>query len=144
MAEKRVSCPSCGREASAGQRCPHCGVQISEFAWLAGLAEEAPSAPGPMPGSGVAGWYPVAGMPGQQRRWNGYQWTDQLRRAPVAAADQAPVSPDLGGPGGGPDNSREPAVDPVEQLERLAKLQAAGAITEEEFEEAKKRLLDRI
>lgn len=36
------------------------------------------------------------------------------------------------------------AVDPVTALERLARLRAAGALTDEEWREKKRELLDRI
>jgi Protein of unknown function (DUF2510)/Short C-terminal domain len=111
---------------------------LGEFAWLAGLHSEAP--PAPFPESGNPGWYPTAETPGQQRYWDGYRWTDRLRQAPDAPADAAPSFFSDGDEEKVPDSD----VDPVGQLERLANLKVEGLVTEQEFEEAKRRLLDRI
>ena len=138
MAERMVTCPSCHKKVPAGSWCPLCGAAIGKFAWLAGLGEEAP--PPPIPAAGNPGWYPAADTPGQQRYWDGYRWNGRVRRAPDARAGTAQARP----PEQDQKDAASDGVDPVDQLERLARLKAAEAITEEEFEEAKRRLLDRI
>lgn len=41
------------------------------------------------------GWYPDSNTPGQQRYWDGTQWTEHV--APMAAATPPPVAPGYGG-----------------------------------------------
>jgi hypothetical protein len=138
VAELMVTCPSCHKEVLEGSWCPLCGARLSELAWLAGLGSTEP--PTPFPEAGKSGWYPIADTPGQQRYWDGYRWTDRFRQAPEVPADASPGSV----PDGDLQKEPESDVDPVDQLERLANLKDKGLLTEQEFEEAKRRLLNRI
>jgi uncharacterized protein (DUF697 family) len=66
-------------------------------------------------------------------------------RTPEARAQaEAASRPSSAAPGAAPGEEAAPAADPVAQLERLARLRDAGAITPEEFEAAKRRVLAAI
>jgi hypothetical protein len=127
---------------------------------------EQPEIEGPSPFRptfGVPGWYPDEGRPGIQRYWDGEEWTSDAREAPEApeaAPSPSPTPADLE-PSNGSRAEEEPAVggelaeapappreaspgDPISQLTELARLRDAGALTDEEFEAAKSKVLRRI
>lgn len=67
---------------------------------------------------------------------------DPQARGAILGAVEAMTGQDLDGDGRvGPAASAAPQEDPTSELERLAKLHAGGALTDEEFAEAKRRVL---
>ena len=64
---------------------------------------------------------------------------------PPAAAGPQPAGPQPGGPRfGGPQPAGAPAQDPLDRIAKLAQLRDSGALTDEEFETQKAKLLGEI
>jgi hypothetical protein len=103
---------------------------------------------------GLSGWIPVMVDPEERDKvaidWDGVRANhdQEVAARQQALAQQGPVG-ELGGPGVSANvffQQQSPPVlqdtDPIARLERLAALKASGVLTEEEFQQQKRRILE--
>jgi hypothetical protein len=136
------NCPDCGRSMDRGARtCPHCGVEFRPWLQHAGVWWTQNDA-------GVRQW-----LDENAKTWRWY--SDGTPSSP-SVSDRTPslkIDPTLVSPPGtaAQTNARE-GIDeqrvalqspaPSAELERLGELHARGILTDEEFRQAKQRVLD--
>jgi uncharacterized membrane protein YdbT with pleckstrin-like domain len=69
---------------------------------------------------------------------------EEVQKRIYETGEEKQLRMDRAAEGGPPPDTAEPAASPLEEIERLASLKARGAISEEEFEIHKRRLLGRL